>query len=254
MENYLVKDLVHYCNVNEDHSTQMNTCSVNYYDLTFVISGNMTYISNGKEYNLKSGDALLFKPNTKRSRIGLNTPIHFVSFNFSLYNNIDTDIFLPGVINSEIVSLVCAYPFTHLNDLYFSKQKCTNMLNYILFEIINQISAVSNNNHIVSLINYINANLGKPISLNSAAKHVNLSKEYTASLFKKETGQTFCEYLNNVRLESAKSLLVTSNLSLYEIALSTGFENYNYFSRLFKRKFGITAVKYKNSARKKLTE
>ena len=250
MENYLVKDLVHYCNVNNDRSTQMNTCSVNYYDLTFVISGNMTYESDGKEYNLKSGDALLFKPNTKRARLGLNTPLHFVSFNFSLYNDINTDIFLPNVINSEIVSLVCAYPFSHLNELYFSKQKCINMLNYILFEIINQISAVSKNNHIVSLINYINANLGKPISLSSAAKQVNLSKEYTASLFKKETGQTFCEYLNDVRLDTAKNLILSSDMSLTEISLSTGFENYNYFSRLFKRKFGITAVKYKNSARK----
>ena len=250
MENYLVKDLVHYCNVNDIHSTQMNTCSVNYYDLTFVISGNMTYVSEGKEYNLKSGDALLFKPNTKRSRLGLNTPLHFVSFNFSLYNNIDTDIFLPNVINSEIVSLVCAYPFTHLNDLYFSKQKCTNMLNYILFEIINQISVVSKNDHIIKLVNYINANSKSPISLSAAAKHVNLSKEYVASLFKKETGKTFCEYLNSVRLDTAKNLILSSDMSLTEISLSTGFENYNYFSRLFKRRFGTTAVKFKNSTRK----
>ncbi len=51
MENYLVKDLVHYCNVIRDYYVPMNTCSVNYYDLTFVVCGTLTYISEGKEYN-----------------------------------------------------------------------------------------------------------------------------------------------------------------------------------------------------------
>lgn len=249
---YLVKDVVHYCNVLGNSNSQIKNYAVNYYDLTFVISGKLIYTVGNKKYVLKNGDALFLPPNTKRSREAGNKPIHYISFNFSLNKDLKFNSYLlKNVINREIISLVCTYPFSHLSELYNSKEKCMSILNYLLYEILNATKDECNNEHIAKILKYVNENINKKLSLSTAAKEVNLSKQYLAFLFKQELNTTFTAYVNDQRFMLARDLIINSDMKLEEIATNVGFENYNYFSRLFKEKFSETAVKLKNTARKK---
>ena len=65
--------------------------------------------------------------------------------------------------------------------------------------------------------------------------------------FKEETGQTFIHFLNDYRLSSASYRLAETDASISEIADASGFNNFSYFIRLFRQKFGTTPGGYRKS-------
>ena len=86
------------------------------------------------------------------------------------------------------------------------------------------------------------------LTLNCVAHEVGLSTTYFSSLFKKETGKCFSDFLNNVRIEHAKHLLCCTSKMIYEIAFEVGFQDYRYFSQIFKKYTGQTPRQFKNAA------
>jgi AraC-like DNA-binding protein len=94
---------------------------------------------------------------------------------------------------------------------------------------------------------YLHEHYMEPVSLEEAARHVNLSKEYLARCFRQEMGITLVTYLNRYRVNQAKALLEKGELSLTEIALETGFSSSAYFSRVFRQEVGMSPRDYKRS-------
>ncbi|KIL38441.1 hypothetical protein SD70_26380 [Gordoniibacillus kamchatkensis] len=92
---------------------------------------------------------------------------------------------------------------------------------------------------------YIQANYARDISLEDTARHVNMNPSYFSSYFKLETGSSFVEYLTQLRMDKAKTLMMESQLRLYEIAQMVGYQEVKYFSRLFKKKMGVTPAEYR---------
>jgi len=78
----------------------------------------------------------------------------------------------------------------------------------------------------------------KTLSLHMVSSYVGISENHLSSIFTKQTGQTFTEYVTGLRIEKAKILLKETNLKVYEIAESIGFANAEYFSKLFKKATG----------------
>lgn len=74
---------------------------------------------------------------------------------------------------------------------------------------------------------------------------VSMNPSYFSTLFKKKTGMNFISFLQNVRIEKAKELLVNTNLKLYEVSESVGIANDKYFCRLFKTCTGMTPTDYR---------
>jgi two-component system, response regulator YesN len=95
------------------------------------------------------------------------------------------------------------------------------------------------------VIAYIHENMGAAVRLEDAAGIVGLSPNYLGSLFRRQTGAGFKEYLNRARMEAAAFYMRTTNLRVYEIADRVGIRNYRYFSDLFHRHFGLTAQEYR---------
>ena len=89
-------------------------------------------------------------------------------------------------------------------------------------------------------------------SLSSLADEMDLSSGYLSFLFKNLFGIPFQDYLNNIRMEKAKLLLLTTGLKNYEIAELVGIENFNYFNSKFKKTFGMTPKEFKKSVLEKL--
>ena len=83
-------------------------------------------------------------------------------------------------------------------------------------------------------------------SLQDLADRVYLSRSYLSSLFKKETGDSITNYINRVRVEKSKALLVGSTVSLAEVAHLCGFEDQSYFTRVFKAKEGVSPKKFRD--------
>ena len=78
------------------------------------------------------------------------------------------------------------------------------------------------------------------LSLSSVAEAINLSPTYFSSIFKKDVGTNFVDYLTKIRLDKAKELLCCTSMQVSEIAYTVGFKDYRYFSQIFKKNTGQT--------------
>ncbi len=99
---------------------------------------------------------------------------------------------------------------------------------------------------IIKIKKYILDNLGNELNVSIAAKYVNMSESYFSHIFKKETGMSFVDYINKVRISKATELLESTNLQVNQIATRVGIENANYFSVLFKKINGISPYEYRS--------
>ena len=94
-------------------------------------------------------------------------------------------------------------------------------------------------------ISYIEKHYDSKISLASIADYVGLSSSYLCRVFKEETGLNINTYINNLRMSKAVVLLGNKNSYIKEVAVSVGFDDQLYFSRLFKKYYGVTPSQYR---------
>lgn len=93
---------------------------------------------------------------------------------------------------------------------------------------------------------YVRSNYGDAsLSLDSICEALGVSNAYFSTVFKKETGNTFIGWLTDYRMEQASRLLVETNEKSYIIAERVGYTDPNYFSYVFKRRFGVSPSKYR---------
>ncbi|SFK99991.1 two-component system, response regulator YesN [Lachnospiraceae bacterium KH1T2] len=97
---------------------------------------------------------------------------------------------------------------------------------------------------------YVKENFGdKNMTIESVCSHLGVSSAYFSTVFKKETGKTFINFLTEKRMEKAVDLLVNQNEKTYIIAEAVGYSDANYFSYAFKKQFGMSPSKYKAMAK-----
>lgn len=95
---------------------------------------------------------------------------------------------------------------------------------------------------------YIQENYSDPdLSVDMLCRHLHMSPAYFSTVFKRETGQTYINYLTEVRLREAEELLKNTDDKTYMIAQKVGYQEQNYFSYVFKKRFGISPTKYRGT-------
>lgn len=87
--------------------------------------------------------------------------------------------------------------------------------------------------------------MSEEISLNTVAASVGMSPSYFSSVFSREVGQTFVEFLTGIRMEKAKELLMCSSMKTSEIGYEVGYKDPHYFSYIFKKTQGISPKEYR---------
>ncbi len=102
------------------------------------------------------------------------------------------------------------------------------------------------NRIICKLIDYIEKHYKEDITLQTVADYVHMNHIYISRLFKKETGETFLDYLTKFRLKKACVLLAKNEYKIYEIALEVGINDSGYFSQVFRKYYGMTPTEYRN--------
>ena len=96
------------------------------------------------------------------------------------------------------------------------------------------------------ILNYLNKNYTRDITLNDLEEEFHLNSAYISSLFKKNVGRTFLEVLNEYRVRRAQTLLSSTDLGIMDIAMESGFNSYISFCRTFKARAGMTATEYRH--------
>ncbi len=105
---------------------------------------------------------------------------------------------------------------------------------------------VAGNFIVRNALTYIEENYKEKLLLSDVAEKTYVSQWHLSKLLNKETGQTFSEILNGVRIEKAKELLKNSSLRIGDIAEDVGFVDLAHFSRVFKKVCGMSANEYRN--------
>jgi two-component system, response regulator YesN len=98
---------------------------------------------------------------------------------------------------------------------------------------------------IEAAVEYVNRHYTEPITLNNIADRFFLNASYFCKIFKEEVGESFTKYFINLRIQKAKELLKDPTRKIYEIAGMVGYEDVQYFTRIFKATTGVSPVQYR---------
>ena len=101
---------------------------------------------------------------------------------------------------------------------------------------------------ITGITRYLHEHLAEEMSLAVLSEEFHLNAQYISQLFKNEIGVNFLAYLTNIRMEKAKKLLLSTSLSVAEIAEQSGYGDYRVFTKVFKKNEGITPSQYRRDS------
>lgn len=101
---------------------------------------------------------------------------------------------------------------------------------------------------VAKVLRYIQHHYSEPdLSVRALADYCYLTPTYFSSLFKRKTGRTVGQYLTEYRMEKARLLLKDEGFKLYQVARQVGYEDANYFARIFKKQTGLSPSEYRES-------
>lgn len=95
------------------------------------------------------------------------------------------------------------------------------------------------------VVAYIQLHLEEDLSLNSLASHFNKNPSVLSNSFSKETGQTLTTFVHQTRIHEAIRLFNTTNMSVSEVAMAVGYQDFSYFSKVFSKTVGCSPREYK---------
>lgn len=99
-------------------------------------------------------------------------------------------------------------------------------------------------------IGYIQEHFAEKLTVNVLAEHYGMSPNYFSSMFKKEMSRSAVNYITELRINQARELLYHSELSVVDISKKVGYEDSQYFFRVFKKYLGMTPLQYREESRK----
>jgi AraC-like DNA-binding protein len=228
-----------------------------YYVIAYCKAGEAAYRIGGNEVLVTKGDLLFFPNGLIRSAISNpNHPWAFYSVSFDIrFDNGNVPELFDGFGHLARTPHLHKLPslFDELNLVWTGKQngykvKCKSVIMDILYALIKEgdrkghgtahYNAIERTNHMI-LSHYRDH-----FSIEDLAKLSGLSPSHFRLLYKKITGMTAVQFQNNVRINKAKDLLLSGECNVTEAALSVGYQDIYYFSRLFKKLTGEPPSEY----------
>ncbi|OKP79565.1 AraC family transcriptional regulator [Paenibacillus helianthi] len=254
------------------------TRSFDVYDLLFVLKGTLYMMEDDVPYEIKEGSMLVLEPN--RMHTGYRPCeeiteiywIHFVhpapvrtiesgkipwSFPYVKGTNLDVEpnlqvMYLPKFATLHVPDIL---PFLErMMELHHSLSPAHSLpLQMQLAGLLVQLQAAArlqNASRARQLcdhtIAYLQQHLTRPFDAKHMEQTLHYRFDYLARCLKTYTGMSPLQYLHDLQIKTAKSLLENMELSVSEVGQQVGIDNPNYFIRLFRKQTGITPGKYRN--------
>ncbi len=133
---------------------------------------------------------------------------------------------------------------------YHSESELKGNLTYLAEQIFNSLRSTQSDDVISKIKAYIKANYSNNLNVSDIARKFYLNSNYLSTIFKEKTGINLISYIEGIRMEEAKRLLVGSNLTISEVALKTGYLDPSYFSKVFKKYAGLTPRQFREKERR----
>lgn len=162
-----------------------------------------------------------------------------------------------GAINALLNAMLLEYSQGNMGYLTYIKGELLKLLVIIARQYCeNQAAGVDTDawahyyESVMQSIEYIDENFAEDLRLDDISKRFLISRSYYCKLFKHVTGRTFKEYLNHIRLNNSKNLLLSTDLCVSDVASLSGFHNVSNFCRQFKQAYSISSTDYRKTARR----
>lgn len=243
------------------HLKAANDFSVNFNSIQFICEGYGWIGIDGQTYDIEKGDIMLLPANAVLSYGPQNGKPNIVKY-FCHFNS--------DIGSQNLFSLISFDAITKTNDyektisVFHELERLCNDETFaailkkkqLILELIGiwleaQPQAATfkkpEDNIAIIITEYINNNISNNITVAQLAALFGYNVNYFTSLFKSYTNTTPKQYIINVKLKEALSLLRNMSLSISEIADKTGFVNQYYFSTSFKKKYGISPTQYRDA-------
>jgi len=244
-----------------------------YTELAYILSGKGKYLVDGIEYDVEAGDLVICNPGIMHTHIVTNTKeptIEFIAgftdyhFKNMTQNSLEikdgtcilkTTAEIKQKIMMHCYAMIAEKESCNVGKYFMIKTHLMQMLLLVMREIVDNedyeqstcnFDSYNKNHAVKKIINYLNENYNKKISLEQLAHNMYLSPVYISKIFKEETGESPINYLIKIRLEKAKDILLKDvNSSIKNIANQVGYEDAYHFSKLFKKYYGISPLHYR---------
>lgn len=231
-----------------------------YYALHYVTHGKGRLVYNNKEYNLKRGDMFLVSPQSDLTYYALDQwNYYWVEVGGSKINGLLAEVgFEEFFIRKNVEDDEIERAFRHMT----SAMEFVDELSAIgwFLVMLGRLRSFDRRKfdgrrmferHVDAAIQYILYNYYYPdFSLDTLASNLAISKNYLCKIFRDRTGKTPFEYLIEIRLDNARGRLEKSEVSIQEIAKVVGYRDPLYFSKEFKKKYGLSPMQYRETYRK----
>ncbi len=207
----------------------------------YVVKGSGRVIKSTGEYFVRAGQAFIILPDEVVTYVAdKNTPWHYQWVAFD------------GTLSSRFAELpvVVSFPALLMEEMLKASKK--DMPEYrvvsLLFDMYVKLFETQKASHhyVRRVQNYIHSLYMNPISVDGIAAELNLDRRYLSRIFKKKTGQTIQEYIISTRMDEAKNYL-SHGYSVKEVAHFCGYDDVLNFSKMFKKRFGISPSKWKKT-------
>lgn len=249
-------------------------CHEDFIELSFITSGSVDYLIEGEKYTLKKGQVLISNPGVYHQELfEANTncrELHIGLTNLNLFSNVKKDYIDIGNKNvltftkykDEILKScleIVEEQKTYNQTSPFMLKSLVMKLLVLLYREINEDDTTRDSKEfsfksrekkalVESITKYLTENYTEDISLYTLSKNMYLSPVYISKIFKELMGDSPINYLIQIRLSKAKELLADSKLSIKSIAKMVGYSDPYYFSKLYKKYYGVSPNKSRNAS------
>ncbi len=229
-------------------------------EFVYITSGNGTFIIDGKHFCVEKGDLIVANPNTLHALLserGIDYYCLLIFPDFFDEDNIDVLRFESLIKADAEIDRI----FAKLKKEYTKNTAVSNVMKKsIVYRLIaylvqhylkDDFSKSDTERRTASLSrmrkieNFVSENYRNKISTADLAKIFFISENHFCRLFKKTVGISAIDYINEYRVSKAEILLRTTDLAITQIASAVGFEDANYFSRVFKRIKQLSPSQYR---------
>lgn len=239
------------------------------YELGLVLYGDLTISMEDAKYHLNSGDIMCFNPcQIHEFTSDGQATLLLIQVNPSYFNNI-----FPLIQSLEFTIPYCKSDsgnpiynrlknyMLEFAEIFMKKEtryelKCAGILNLMFSDLIDcvphtessasaRLSATGKADRIRRIANYIDVNYSEKIRLADLAAMENITPTHMSHFFTDNFLMTFQEYLAKIRCEKARSLLLTTDLSLFDISISCGFSDPKYLNLGFRKQYNCLPKDYR---------
>ena len=208
----------------------------------------MTYRVMEEDYLLGARDVIFIPAETPRQRYEGGESCDYISFNF-LSDTPALPTLMKGGCHSEMILLISAIDKIQQKPHLKGRAQVAEILGVMLSILEDYVTAANLSVVTQQILDYLHAHVREKVTLKDIGALTFFSPVYCEAVFCREVGKPIIDYFIDLKIQEAQKLILEDSLSFRDIATTMGFEDYNYFSRVFKRRTGISPSIYRRQFR-----